>query len=347
MRYSAVVASLVAVAAARNRWTGVDTKWATHPDKTADWYTEHGEPLPTLANATTTVEPGKSYIAKLDCLGCPFRVRKLYEVVEIWQEPAQENSLLLNFTLTADSQAILLNDKRIAPLAPMPLFINAFQTPANLSKATLDKMVESHMLDETFTLGTKYGAFELAYAHSVVGMQKRGRYWIQIDVTDVLVRGAHNPKSYNLTQDGQKMAQLLIKEDRVTGALKIEDLQLVERKDRAMPFKMKCGRFAIKTTMFNPREWDRFGKFDTFSRGWNVLVHSSIEFLLGPGLVLIILTAIVGAVTLVKKFIAKRQNNNELEDEDAEAALLGNDYEDAPPEYEDVPELEEEKEEKA
>ncbi|KAF1950551.1 hypothetical protein CC80DRAFT_496791 [Byssothecium circinans] len=347
MRYSAVIASLVAVAAARNRWTGVDTKWATHPDETADWYAAQGEAVPEVADSVTTIEEGKSYIVKVDCLGCPFRGRELYELVETWQEPAQENSLLLNFTLDTDSPALLLDDHRIAPLAPMPLAIKAFQTPANVSKDTMDKMVKSHMLDESFVLGTKYGKFELAYEHSVVGTEKPGRYYIQFDITDVHIRGSANPGSYSLNKEGQKVAQVLLQQDLVTGALHIEEVKTVERKDLAKPFLMKCGRFAIVKTVFNPLEWDSFGQFGSFSRGWNVLVHRTIKFLMGPGLLLIVLTAVVGGVMALKKRIAKRQGTVVLVENDAEAALLGNDYDDAPPEYDDVPEFDEEKEDKA
>src|SRR5262245_57206536 len=91
MRGLSIVASLVAIAAAREY---PDSDWATHPDKTADWYKEHGEPLPELAPTITTVEANRSYVLKLECVGCPFRVRELYEVVETWQEPPQDNSLV-------------------------------------------------------------------------------------------------------------------------------------------------------------------------------------------------------------------------------------------------------------
>ena len=69
-------------------------KWSYLPDKTANWYATHGIKVPEFAPAVTTVEEGQSYVVKLDCLGCPFRVRSLGEVYETWQEPAQDNSLV-------------------------------------------------------------------------------------------------------------------------------------------------------------------------------------------------------------------------------------------------------------
>lgn len=69
-------------------------EWSYLPDKSAQWYTQNGQALPELAPAVTTVEQNKSYIIKLECVGCPFRVRELGEVVETWQQPSQENSLV-------------------------------------------------------------------------------------------------------------------------------------------------------------------------------------------------------------------------------------------------------------
>jgi hypothetical protein len=69
-----------------------DYAWSFEPEKTADWYEEVGAPLPKLASAVTTVEKSKSYVVKLECVGCPFRVRPYMQSGEYWQEPAQDNS---------------------------------------------------------------------------------------------------------------------------------------------------------------------------------------------------------------------------------------------------------------
>jgi hypothetical protein len=57
---------------------------------------EDGLHLPELAGEHYWVEETQSHIVKLECLGCPFsvRVREQHEVVETWQEPPQENSLV-------------------------------------------------------------------------------------------------------------------------------------------------------------------------------------------------------------------------------------------------------------
>jgi hypothetical protein len=93
MRYLSAVAPLVAVASARN-WIGVDVDWALYPDTPAAWYESQGEQLPKLADAVTTVEANRSYVVKLDCIGCPFRIRKPLD--ESWQDPPRDNSLVSN-----------------------------------------------------------------------------------------------------------------------------------------------------------------------------------------------------------------------------------------------------------
>ncbi|KAF2682976.1 hypothetical protein K458DRAFT_244056, partial [Lentithecium fluviatile CBS 122367] len=244
-----------------------DTEWAIYPDKTADWYKEHGEALPELAQAITTVEANRSYVVKLECVGCPFRVRELGEMLETWQDPPQDNSLLLNFTI--EDGRLLLDGKSIAPLAPMPLDLTAFQTAANLSQSTMDKMTEMQMLDRSFNLGTKYGCFELQYEHSLVGTGQTGKTWVQFDITGAHITG-RNPGSYMLDKEDQKMVQLLIREQVEPSDLYIENIQVVERKERVQPFRMECGNLALLRTEFNPLEWDYYGQFGTLTRSWHL-----------------------------------------------------------------------------
>jgi hypothetical protein len=111
---SVLVASFVAVASAYRSWNGIDTKWATHPDRTAQWYEEHAQSLPGFAKSVTTVVASKSSIVKLDCVGCPFRVRKLHQESEEWQEPPQDNSLVRQLRRAAMSKRIAKTDKPTA-----------------------------------------------------------------------------------------------------------------------------------------------------------------------------------------------------------------------------------------
>jgi hypothetical protein len=102
---SVLIASFVAVASAYRSWIGIDTRWATHPDRTAQWYEEHAQGhLPEFAKSITTVVANKTSIAKLECVGCPFRVRKLHQEPEEWQDPPQDNSLVRQLRRTAKSK---------------------------------------------------------------------------------------------------------------------------------------------------------------------------------------------------------------------------------------------------
>jgi hypothetical protein len=222
----------------------------------------------------------------------------------------------------------------------MPLDITAFQTPANLSQNVMDKMTETQMLDRSFDLGTKFGRFDLQYEHTVIGTKEAGKIWIQFDIIGAHITG-QNSGSYLLDKQGQKMVQVLLREqmDMDTKGLYIEDIQVVERKDRVQPLKMKCGRLAMVQTEFNPLEWDYYGQFGTLTRSWHLFLWKTSRFISRNGLVLIVLAIVAGAVTLVRRRVARQQKRVVVDD--AEAALLAPEYEEAPPEYDDVPEVDE------
>jgi hypothetical protein len=109
MRYLSAVVPLIAVASARN-WIGVDVDWALYPDTPAARYESHGEPLPELADAVTTVGVNRSYVVKLDCIGCPFRIRKPLD--ESWQDPPRDNSLVSPSSPSSRTAVLVLTDQR-------------------------------------------------------------------------------------------------------------------------------------------------------------------------------------------------------------------------------------------
>jgi hypothetical protein len=245
------------------------------------------------------------------------------------------NAKLFNFTV--DDRALLLDGKSIAPLASLPLNITAFQTPANLSQNTMDKITETQMLDRSFDLGTKFKRFELQYRHTVVGTKQAGKVWIQFDIVGVHMNG-QNPGSYLLDKEGQKMVQVLLREQTDIGQLFIEDIQVIHGQDRTKPFMMKCGNLAMVQTEYNPMEWDYYGQFGTLSRSWHLLLWKTRHFVVSAkGFVIIIMAIVIGAVTLVKRRVARQQLKVIVND--AEAALLAPEYEEDPPEYGDVPDI--------
>ncbi|KAF2799830.1 hypothetical protein K505DRAFT_224045, partial [Melanomma pulvis-pyrius CBS 109.77] len=316
-----------------------DQRWSYLPDKTASWYKDNGKPLPKLAEGLTTVEDGQSYIVKLECLGCPFRLRTIGEVYETWQDPAQDNSLLLNFTIDASEPTLLLNGERIAPTPLLPLDLSAFQTPANLSEETMGKMASQHMLDSSWKLGTKYGKLELQYEHTILATES-GAEMLQFDITGVHRRGI-NPGSFILNKKGQKLVQLLLPrlstgEENPSTKLSIKDIQIVERKDRAQPLRMKCGKLAMIRTEYNPLEWDEFGQFGTLTRSWHRVLWGSASFFVRNLPYLIIFSIVFGCISIIRWHIKRAEELAvALANDDTEAALLAPEYDDAPPDYVD------------
>jgi len=243
---------------------------------------------------------------------------------------------LFNFTI--GDGALFLDGKSVAPLAPLPLGIQAPQVHANLSRDTMDKVTDMEMLDTNWDLGTKFAHFDLQYEHSIVGTKELGKTWIQFDVLGAHLISCRKPRSYMLNKEGQRMVQVLINRHLDDQQLYIEDIQVVERKDRVQPFRMECGRLAIVQTQYNPLEWDYYGQFGTLTRSWHMLLWKTGHFFSRNGLVLIVLAVIFVAVTLVRRRLALLQKKSVVDD--AEIALLAVEYEEAPPEYGDVVEHE-------
>ena len=71
-----------------------DYTWSYEPEATADYYKDHRLKPPLIAANITPVGLQKSYVVKMECLGCPFRVRKLGQTYEPWAEEPVDNSLV-------------------------------------------------------------------------------------------------------------------------------------------------------------------------------------------------------------------------------------------------------------
>jgi hypothetical protein len=256
---------------------------------------------------------------------------------------------LLNFTIDRHESSLLINGQVIAPAVRLPLDISAFQTPANLTKETMGKMISQKMLDSSWKVGTKYGTFELQYEHSLLATEQPGEEWVQFDITGAHRRGI-NPGSGTLDKEGQKMVQLLLRQDMSDSAptLSIKDIQVVDREARVQPFRMKCGKLAMIRTVYDPREWDYYGQFGTFSRSWSVFISKTLGFFWRSIPLLVIFSIVFSGYTIVRR-VKKRNEERTLEaakdDAEAGAALLGLEYDDALPEHVDATEAREVKDE--
>jgi hypothetical protein len=88
------ISSFVGLAAAYASVTAAQKVLPPQPDfqydETADWYRDHGMPVPEVSSQITTVKANRSYVVKLECPDCPFLVKDGREVS--WQE--RDNALV-------------------------------------------------------------------------------------------------------------------------------------------------------------------------------------------------------------------------------------------------------------
>lgn len=222
----------------------------------------------------------------------------------------------------------------------MPLNINAWQVPANV---TTDDMKLPWL--GPIVWGVQ---LPLQYEHTVLRTEEAGQLWIQFDVTGLPLSETNDPRfpylggePVMLDGEDRKLVQLLLRQQNETSEMFIEDIQVVTRKDRAQPYRMKCGRLAMVRTTFDPTEWDEYGKIGTSSRVQNLVVGKVGDFwsdYVEPNMVVLALALWLAiGVIMFRRQYWQRQQEKRLLDGDAEFALPGLGYEDAPPAYANLP----------
>ncbi|OCL05252.1 hypothetical protein AOQ84DRAFT_100693 [Glonium stellatum] len=114
------------------------------------------------------IEEGRSFVAKLDTLGYPLYIMDKSTAPVLEKESAdyyfsteQTSAVLLNFTLSSDSQTLFLNHQPILPLADnsIPPRIEAYQVPANTSVSRIQDLISYGLLRGWFygmTIGCRY-----------------------------------------------------------------------------------------------------------------------------------------------------------------------------------------------
>lgn len=208
----------------------------------------------------------------------------------------------------------------------------------------MSKMIRQHMMDRSWVLGTKYGRFELQYEHSLLATDEPTEQILQFDVTGVHIRFGRYPGSSSLDKEAQKLIQVRLSRDPQNPmAVTLQDVQVVERKDKQEPLTMPCGKPAMIRTEYDPREWDSYGKFGTWSRTWRKTVGETVHWLDRNALFLIVLSVGLGIYGLVRWRKQRAEKNAVAAQitEDSEAALLAQDQnDDAPPSYSDIPSAE-------
>lgn len=217
----------------------------------------------------------------------------------------------------------------------MPLNINALQVPSDLKQSTIMELFQDGVSPPwPFPM-----RFPLQYEHSLLRTEEGSQWWIQLDVKGLGFGETVEPVQLN--QEGQQMIQILLENKENSTGLVIKDIQTVERKDRAQPFRMKCGRLAIQQTLYDPKEWDQFGKLGTWSRTWNLIFSKigsawSDNLQSNPMMIPLALMLAFGVV-MARRWYHQRHQGRIVAEEELEITLLGSYYEDAPPEYANVP----------
>ncbi|KAF2621943.1 hypothetical protein BU25DRAFT_435166 [Macroventuria anomochaeta] len=307
-------------------------------DETADWYKDHGKPIPDVAPEITVIEANRSYVVKLECPDCPFLVKEGRKAS--WQE--RDNSLLLKFDLkdaVSDISIMRLNGATVLPLDPMPLHINAYQVAGNLTHEAMDSIIHERLLDPDFAWQTRYHQFPLQYEHTLLKTETPGQWWMQFDITGFPWGKDGEPVHFD---EDRRLVQVLVKEEKLADgaekSLSIKDVQIVERYQRAQPIRMKCGKLAMVKTAFDPNEWDEYGKLGSWSRVWNMVFGKIGQYWLDHiqhnALLLPLALLLAFLIFFARVWHQRGQQEKAM---DAEYALLESTQEGLPPAYSDIP----------
>jgi hypothetical protein len=237
--------------------------------------------------------------------------------------------------------SLLLNGRIVLPFKGWPPYISAWQVPA-ASEVKTDFTMFTY--DPTHSSGM---SMLLQYEHTVLRTEDSGQLWLQFDVTglpskDINDAGFPKTKGEPVKLDGEyrKLVQLLLRQQNETSEMFIEDVQVVARKDRVQPYRMKCGRLAMVQTAFDPMEWDEYGRFGTSERIQNLVIGKVGDFwsdyMQDNMIVLSLAMLLVTGLAMLRRQYQRRWQEKYAASEDAEVALLGLEYDDAPPAYADV-----------
>jgi hypothetical protein len=241
-----------------------------------------------------------------------------------------------SFSEPSRISTIRLNGFSILPLDPMPLHINAFQTAANLTQETMDRIVESGLLDPEFAWQTKYHQFPLRYEHTLLRTETPGQWWLQLDVTGLQHGESGEPLIFD--ERDHRLVQILISTRANNTELSINDIDIVEKSQRAHPIKMKCGKLAMVQTTFNPEEWDKYGMLGSWSRVWYMISGKIGQYwedhVAHNALLLPVALLLAFIVFFARIWFQKRQQAKTM---DAEYALLELSQDNLPPAYSDIP----------
>ncbi|KAJ9666247.1 hypothetical protein H2201_003681 [Coniosporium apollinis] len=190
---------------------------------------------------------------------------------------------MLNFSRSHSQDTLLLNDCQILPLRGPPPFIDAYQTPANVTVDETSLMISVHQLN--YRLGKAEGpwaSYGLSYDHSVRPAANPNNVILEFDVIGWSQAAVDDPAQQMVSIEIGSNATVMI----------IGEVNLVPRPPpyRGEPtneYPFWCPDFLEPTvdyllsrprhpdppghTIFRRYEWDGFGRKGTLSHGWAAL----------------------------------------------------------------------------
>jgi hypothetical protein len=157
----------------------------------------------------------------------------------------------------------------------MPIYFNAWQVPANVPTDNVTQLWLRPSMSGVY--------LPLQYEHTVLRTKESDQLLIQFDVTGLPLQETNDARyptldaapMRKLEGEDRNRVQPLVREQNNTRQIFIDDIQVFARKDRALPYRMKCGRLAMEQTALDPTEWDEHGRFGTL-RGYRTLYLASL-----------------------------------------------------------------------
>lgn len=212
---------------------------------------------------------------------------------------------MLNYSLSHSGNALFLNDRQILPLRDPPPFIDAYQTPANLTVDELSLMIDIHQLNYRFGKAEgSLASYGLSYDHSIRPAASPNGVILDFDIIGWSQAAVDDP--------AQQMVSIEVGSNS-TGMI-IREVSLVPRPPpyRGEPtyeYPFWCPEFLEPTvdyllsrsnhpdppghTVLRRHEWDGFGRKGTLRHDWEALCGW-----FGWTVVLVIVAVVVSCLAL-------------------------------------------------
>lgn len=190
---------------------------------------------------------------------------------------------MLNLSVSHSGTALLLNDRQILPFRDPPPFIDAYQTPANLTVDELSLMIDTQHLSYRFgKAGGSWASYGLSYDHSVRPAADPNNLILDFDVIGWSQAAVDNPAqqmiSIEIDFDGTGM---------IIGKVNLVPRPPPYRGEPTYEYPFWCPEFLEPTVNYllsrsshpdppghivlRRHEWDGFGRKGTLRHDWAAL----------------------------------------------------------------------------